>query len=218
MSITPIQRKISDIIECFENGKANAYGGLVSIKGDTGGLSGGELMASLSSGNLGKLCRLYQQNGGTKIPEGLIQLAEAKDPSLNTSAEFRAAWKEAAKDPLMWETQDEFFYQNFELPGEHWCKTYGFVTPLSIAVVMDSNIHGGFAVVMKRVKLPVMEEKAWITEYIKQRRDWLANHKNPALHTTVYRMDTFLELVQKDNWNLEGPINVHVGNSVVVVN
>ena len=207
MAITNIQRKISDIIECFENGAPNRYDGLVCIKGDSGGLSGGELMASLSSGSLGKLCRLYATKGGTRIPETLIQMAEKKDPALNTSKEFRAAWSAAATDPLMQEAQDEYFYGAYQLPGERWCKTYGFNLPLSIAVVMDSMIHGAFNAVAAMVKAP-HDEKKWITEYVKLRRVWLATHKNPVLHTTVYRMDTFLNLIEKGNWTLEGPIPV----------
>lgn len=218
MTLTPTQRKISDIIECFENSRPNQYGGLVSIKGDKGGLSGGELMASLSSGNLGRLCRLYVTKGGKHLPETLVVLAEQKSVQLNDSAEFRAAWKNAAKDPLMAEAQDEFFYGGFEVPAEKWCKAFGFQLPLTIAVIMDSYIHGGLNTVLPRVKFSAVDEKVWVTEYVKQRREWLATHKNPVLHPTIYRMDTFLELIEKGNWMLEGPINVHVGKGIVVVN
>lgn len=217
MKLTPTQIKISDIIETFENSAPNKYGGLTVIKGDTGGISGGELMASLSSGSLGKLCRLYATNGGHQIPENLIRMAEAKDTALNTSAEFKAAWKAAATDPIMARSQDEFFYLGYQLPGEQWGKTYGFNLPLSIAVLMDSFVHGSFHKIAALVKVP-HDERTWITEYVKLRRIWLANNKNPVLQNCVYRMDTFLEQIQKGNWTLDGPINVHVGKSIVVVN
>lgn len=217
MAITDMQRKISDIIEAFENGAPNRYGGLVHTQGDSGGLSGGELMASLTSGSLGKLCRLYATKGGTRIPERLIQMAEKKDAALNTSAEFRAAWKAAATDRIMQEAQDEFFYDAYQLPGERWCRAKGFVLPLSIAVVMDSMIHGSFPAIAARVRAP-LEEKVWIAEYLRQRRAWLAGHKNKVLNNTVYRMDTFLNLVKNGNWELQGPIEVLVGKSKVVVN
>ena len=218
MTLTPLQVKISDIIECFENSRPNRYGGLVVIPGDTGGISGGELMASLTSGSLGKLCRLYATKGGRKIPEELIALAEKKDPALNTSAGFRLSWAAAATDPLMQQAQDEFFYASYELPGENWCKGKGFSLPLSTAVLMDSHVHGAFSTVAALVTLPFDDEKVWITEYVRQRRNWMANNKNAVLHTCVYRMDTFIALIQAENWNLDGPLAVHVGKGIVIVN
>ena len=218
MSITPLQRKISDAIECFENGKPNQYGGLVTMAGDTGGVSGGELMASLSSGNLGKLCRLYAKKGGVLIPELLIAYAEACNPVLNNNAEFKAAWKAAATDPLMASAQDEFFYTMFQVPAENWCKSHGFVTPLATLVIMDSLIHGALGAISKKVSPTTKTERQWIAEYVAIRRAWLAGYTNVLLQHCVGRMDTMLELISKDNWNLDGPINVHVGKGIVVVN
>ncbi|HXR37854.1 MAG TPA: peptidoglycan-binding domain-containing protein, partial [Terracidiphilus sp.] len=40
------------------------------------------------------------------------------------------------------------------------------------------------------------------------RRNWLANHPNPALHPTVYRMDAFLQLINNGTWDLPLPLTV----------
>jgi chitosanase len=46
------------------------------------------------------------------------------------------------------------------------------------------------------------EEKGWITAYVLARQDWLANHPRRILHGTVYRTRTFMQEIQKGNWDL----------------
>lgn len=48
-------------------------------------------------------------------------------------------------------------------------------------------------------------EKTWVRHYVEVRRDWLAHHSNTLLHKTVYRMDSFLDLIDDDNWTLNLP-------------
>ena len=67
--LTATQRTCLRIVEVFENAVPDRYDLLVSVKGDTGGLSGGLLMASMASGNLGKMLRLYRNMGGITITE-----------------------------------------------------------------------------------------------------------------------------------------------------
>lgn len=211
MSITPTQKRISDLIECFENSRPDRYAGLVYIKGDTGHLSGGELMASLTSGSLGKICRRYAAKGGTKIPEALVQKAEAKDTSLDTDKAFRDAWKAAAADPLMHDAQDEFFYDLYQSPASAWCRAHGYTQPLTVALVMDGHIQGAFdkiLTIMGGATPGAENEQRWATIYINTRFDWLKFHPNPVLRQTTYRMATFKELVRVGNWSLEAPIKV----------
>jgi chitosanase len=51
-------------------------------------------------------------------------------------------------------------------------------------------------------------EKAWISGYVNQRRDWLASHSTVILRKTVYRMDAFTQLISAGNWDLALPCTV----------
>jgi len=48
-------------------------------------------------------------------------------------------------------------------------------------------------------------ENEWVNHYVNMRRDWLATNPNPALHPTVYRMDSFLNLIQDSRYDLTLP-------------
>jgi murein L,D-transpeptidase YcbB/YkuD len=53
-----------------------------------------------------------------------------------------------------------------------------------------------------------ISEQAWISAYVNERRNWLANNPNSALHPTVYRMDAFLQLISGGKWDLPLPLTV----------
>jgi chitosanase len=197
-----------EIIEVFENGKPSTYGKIVTIKGDTGGLSGGLFMASLTSGNLGKLLRLYRQKGGTLISEEEVQQTEAKDASQNYDPVIKTQFKAAASDPLMIEAQDEFFASRFLAPAKTICAERGFTEPLILALVTDGLVHGSYKLIDSKVPKTV-NQWDYARIYTQTRKDWLANHSNPVLHTCVYRMLTFEALIAANNWGLNKPFTVH---------
>jgi chitosanase len=82
-----------------------------------------------------------------------------------------------------------------------------------VTVIYDSKIHGSFERIRDRVvqqyggPSDVGEEK-WIETYVSTRRDWLANHSNVLLHRTVYRMDSFKEMIDTDKWELPLPLTI----------
>lgn len=202
---TPTQLKISDIVGTFEGGRPRRYNTYACTPGDKGGVSYGELQASLSSGSLGLLLRLYQQMGGMGIPEKTILSAEAKETRLNNNPSFKAMLMAASVDPIMARAQDEFFYRRFQVPAERMCLNRGFVKPLTILTVMDSYIQGHFTALADKVV--AVEETAWVFEYLAVRKAWLT-HRSPLLATTTYRVNSILVAAHADNWELEAPFVV----------
>lgn len=206
--LTPTQRTCLRIVEVFENAAADRYDLLVSIKGDTGGLSGGLLMASMASGNLGKMLRLYRNMGGTTITEEEVQQTERKDRSQNTDPVIRRMFKEASSEKIMHDAQDQFFYTQFVQPAESIWAARGWKEPLTLALVLDGLTHGHFHPLANKVPRSLSEHD-WVTTYVAMRKRWLAEHPNPLLHRCVYRMEFFEQQLAASNWSLVLPIKVH---------
>lgn len=207
--ITPLEKTILQVISIFESGHPLVYGTLIYVKGDTGELSGGALQASMASGNLGKMLRLYRTKGGTLISEAEVQQTEAKDPSQNTDPVIRAMFKAAAHDPIMAETQLEFFNGNFVAHAEHIADAMKITEPLGICLIADGCVHGSFEKIRSRVPLG-LNQWEFCKQYIATRRAWLASSTNPILQKCVYRMAFFEEQVAAGNWKLNKfPVMVH---------
>lgn len=215
MKLDRTQKTMMAIISVFENGKPGVYH-KTYWNPETRELSGGLMMASTLSGNLGKLLRLYQKNGGVGLSDMVIRSIESKSV-LNSELlvkAFRALFKNAAGDPIMKSTQLDFFSDQFLAPAEKMSSNLGITEPLGRVVVFDSFIQGAF----KTVKAHVMEHypntqqdlNQWdlIREYLKARRDWLANNPNKALHPTVDRVDSLMHLEKIGNWKLDLPLEL----------
>ncbi len=215
MKLDRTQKTMMAIIECFENGKPNLYHQTYWNK-ETQELSGGLLMASTKSGNMGRLLRRYKNNGGIGISDMVIRSVE-NQAVLNSELlvkAFRELFKKAGADPIMQATQQDFFSDQFLAPAERMSRSLGITEPLGRVVVFDSFIQGAF----KTVKAHVQEHypntqqdlNQWdlVREYLKARRDWLANNPNPVLHKTVDRVDSLIHLEQIGNWKLDLPLEL----------
>ena len=51
-----------------------------------------------------------------------------------------------------------------------------------------------------------MNEKKWSSSYVEARQDWLANHRKPELHATVYRTQGYLKQIKAGNWELSDKV------------
>jgi chitosanase len=210
--LTEFQKKTAQaIIEVFETGRIGkgGYGTVTLIKGDTGGLSYGKHQASLNSGNLALLVARYIEANGAEAENlrRFLKGLEARDGALNNNKALHAALAAAGNDPIMEKCQVQFFDELFWLPSCRAATQQGVSSALGHAVIFDGHIHGGFWRIAKSVG-SLADEREWVKRYIATRRHWLANHNNPVLHKTVYRMDAFLSLVEAGNWDLEPPVKV----------
>lgn len=218
--LTQLQKStIQAIVNIFETGKPlGDYGKVTLIKGDPGHLTYGRSQTTLTSGNLYLLIKAYCEKNNSqygKQLEKFLDRLSKKDLSLDHNEELKDLLRKAGKDTVMQQTQDEFFDRIYFNNALNRAKTLGLTTPLGIAVVYDSYIHGSFNTVYKLTnnklgKTPEQAgEKEWIKAYVDTRYDWLANHSKVVLHKTVYRMNSFKSLIAKNNWELSLPLTVH---------
>jgi hypothetical protein len=172
-------------------------------------------------GNLRKVLERYVEAHGAFGPELAPYITLLKEGDPGTDPDFIALLKKVGKeDPLMMTVQEEMFDKLYLGPAFSWAAKYGFGKALSYLVIADSFLHSGsmlsFLMNKFEEKKPSDggDEQIWIHEYAEARRDWLANHSNKILRGTVYRVDCYLEEMEKDNWDLEQAPIVMNGTSV----
>jgi len=174
-------------------------------------------------GNLKRLIELYVESNGTYAEAFKPYLDRiGKRPSLRRDEGFKSLLKKSAlEDAVMRDTQDSFFDRYYYLPAFTWFEGHEFKLPLSLLVIYDSFIHSGRILMKLRQRFaefpPVKgdDEKIWIQEYVNARHDWLLSfqfHSNPrrrVLARTAYRTRCFKDLIEKNDWNLDGDVNAN---------
>lgn len=167
-------------------------------------------------GNLKALIQNYLKKNGIYDNEFLPYVDKIGKVPLVKDDDFKQLLiKAASTDSAFRASMDEIFDQLYWDKAEKWFESNGFTEQLSMAVVLDSYIHSGSILSFLRSRfnenVPAKKgsEKRWISSYVKVRRDWLANHSNPILRNTVYRMDFFAGQIHTGNWNLECPLMPH---------
>lgn len=216
--ISDIQKQAAQaIVNIFETGKARGdYGAVTLLAGDTGHLTYGRSQTTLGSGNLHALLRIYcareEARLGAALQPFLPRLAET-DLTLDHDSRFRALLAEAGNDPVMRATQDAFFDRRFWQPTAHAASALGLEEALSWAVVYDSLIHGSWSRMQRATITMVgsaaaLGERRWIAAYVRERKHWLAAHRNTLLRKTLYRMNCFGALMRADNWALALPMTI----------
>lgn len=216
--LTNTQKRVAQaIVNVFETGSVGGdYSKVTLIPGDTGQLTYGRSQTTLSSGNLSELIAGYCGRPGARFATALtpfLPALEAKEPALNDDLHFKNILRAGADDVVMRDTQDEFFDTRYWEPAVRVARRDGIDTPLGVAVVYDSKIHGSWGAMRRRVNdargsAAEVGERAWIAAYLDTRHDWLANHRRSDLRRTVYRMETFRGLIDADAWMLEMPLLV----------
>ena len=216
--LTPLQKRTAQaIVNIFETGSVlGDYGNVTVIKGDSGHLTFGRSQTTLSTGNLYELIARYCLNPGARFSHQLQQFLaplKACDTALDRAGHLHNILRATADDPVMRETQDQFFDDKYWQRAEKSAKDIGISTPLGLAVVYDSTVHGSWGLIRDRVvhdkgSPEAAGERAWITAYVEAREDWLAGHDNKVLHATVYRTQAFSRLIGLGHWGLDLPLVV----------
>lgn len=205
------------IVNLFETGEVlGQYGKVTLIPGDTGHLTFGRSQTTLGSGNLAKLLQQYCANPGARFAGRLASYLPrflAIDESLDDDPRLHNVLRATADDPVMRDTQDAFFDRTYWEPALRAAASLGVHTPLGVAVVYDSAVHGSWLAMRDRTTRAVGEpaavgEQAWIDAYVRTRRAWLEGHARADLRQTVYRMDAFRRLIDQGFWGLEMPLVV----------
>jgi chitosanase len=216
--LTDLQKRIAQaVVNIFETGSPQGnYGSVTLIAGDSGHLTYGRSQTTLATGNLYLLITAYCAAPGAQFAAALnpyLPRLAACDFTLDTDMTLRGLLQAAGDDPVMHTVQDAFFDRTYWDPSVQAATGAGVSSALGTNVVYDSHIHGfwaGLRDITNANHGPASQigEQAWIGAYVAERRNWLANNSNPALHPCVYRMDAFLQLISDSKWDLPLPVTV----------
>ena len=204
------------IVNLFETGTVRGqYGQVAVLPGDTGRLTYGRSQATLGSGNLHLLIERYCATVGARFAARLrawLPPLASRSPAADTDVKLHNLLRACADDPVMRDVQDAFFDEVYWDPAVRAAGRIGIRSPLGVAVVYDSWVHGSWPLLRDRTSaggtLHDVGEHEWVQRYVRMRREWLATHPNPLLRNTVYRMDAFQHLIEQEAWGLPLPLVV----------
>jgi chitosanase len=216
--LTNIQKKTAQaIVNIFETGSVHGeYGQVTVVRNDAGHLTYGRSQTTLASGNLYLLVKAYCEAPGALFAGDLnpyLSRLATRDLALDNDAMLRNVLHDAGGDPVMHDVQNQFFDSVYWKPAAQSAANLGFKDPLSTAVVYDSCIHGSWQKVRDMTNAQfgaagVKEERPWIENYVKTRKNWLGSSPNPLLQRTVYRMESFEQMIASALWDLRLPLRV----------
>jgi chitosanase len=211
------KRTAEAIINIFETGVVlGMYGQVTLLEHDSGHLTFGRSQTTLGSGGLARLIGAYCDTAGARFGARLkpkLSALKDRDFALDNDSKFKNLLRATADDPIMRDIQDTFFEAAYWKPAEAEATRIGIRTPLGVATVYDSVVHGSWAALRdstidKIGSVAQAGEQKWIQAYIANRREWMAKHARPDIRATVYRMDTFGALAAHGHWALELPLLV----------
>ena len=205
------------IINVFETGAVKGrYSQITLLPEDSGHLTFGRSQTTLGSGNLFHLVDAYSSASGSRYGARLsryLPRLKERDISLDRDKRLHNLLRSTADDPVMITTQDQFFDKYYWDRAVRSATKQGITTPLGVAVVYDSTIHGSWHFIQRRTtdnigSVRKLGERDWVAAYLKVRRHWLATHRKLILRKTVYRQDSFLDMIELDLWDLHLPLVV----------
>ncbi|MDB5897080.1 MAG: Peptidoglycan-binding domain 1 protein [Ramlibacter sp.] len=204
------------IVNIFETGSVRGdYSAVTVLPGDTGRLTFGRAQTTLGSGNLQLLIERYCGAAGARFGarlRGWLPALTARSVAADQDIKLHNLLRASADDPVMRDVQDAFFDELYWEPALRAATRLGLGSPLAVAVVYDSWVHGSWAPLRDRASaagaLDQVGEHEWVQRYVRLRRDWLGSHPNPLLRKTVYRMDAFQRLIDQGAWGLPLPLVV----------
>ncbi len=213
----PWRKTAEAIVNIFETGSAlGNYSAVTLIPHDSGHLTYGRSQVTLGSGQLHLLAKDYCRRPGATFVRQLspyLPRLEARDTALDQEIRLKNLLRACADNPVMRSAQDEFFDRHYWQPAADQAASAGIHSPLGVATVYDSMVHGSWLAMCERTNsergtLAKLGEQAWIEAYLETRRSWLANHVRPDIRMTVYRVDALLELARQQAWQLTVPLVV----------
>jgi len=215
--LTNIQKKTAQaIVNIFETGSVHGeYGQVTVVRNDAGHLTYGRSQTTLASGNLYLLVKAYCEAPGALFAGDLnpyLSRLATRDLALDNDVMLRNILHDAGGDPVMHDAQNQFFDRVYWNPAVQSAANLKFEKALSTAVIYDSCIHGSWQRVREMTTgqgaPDVVGEAKWIGNYVMTRKSWLGNSTNPLLQRTVYRMESFEQLIKNTAWDLPLPLRV----------
>lgn len=213
MGLTNKKALIQKIVNVFESGSPEGKYDSLVIYAD--GVNNSHQITygrsqTTEQSNLLQLIDLYVDNNGKYAADLVPYLDKIGTEPLVDDENFKRLLIEAAqKDKIMRDTQDKFFDKFYWEPAVEWAKRNEFKMALSMLVIYDSYIHSGRIPMFLRKRFKEFppekggDEKKWINSYVDIRHQWLKYHEKPILRKTIYRTQTFINEIDRNNWNLE---------------
>lgn len=222
MAFTEIDNlKAMAIVHIFETSRPFGNYAAYAVLNDGAGVSYGINQFTHRSGSLAAVVSKYLAGGGqigkAVFEENIAILRSASANAIRIAAanrQLEKALKAAAVTNEMRAAQNAIAFERYLRPAIEACEGSEFVTPLSLTVIYDSINHGSWERIRDRVAIQgsanisrLSFEKAWITEYVRKRHQWLLGVSR--LRSTAYRTAFFLTQIAQSNWDLELPFFVH---------
>lgn len=150
------------------------------------------------------------------------------DPKWTRVADLMRLLEQIGNEPEMKAAQDEVFAELYWEPCRSQCVAMHLELPLSWCAVYDTCIQSGPGSVARIRKLfgpsPPSgggDEKAWTKAYLEARKAWIEGFSDPnpakekIVHSTSYRADAMLAMVNVGNWDLQTPIQIDKPRAVI---
>lgn len=209
------------IVHVFETGKPFGDYAACVVLNDGAGISYGINQFTHRSGSLAAVIKTYLRGGqvGRELMTSKLSILNDRSAAaiqrLSADLAFQRVLRAAATTEEMRAAQREIAYTRYLRPALEICERMELSNTLSLAVVYDSVTHGSWDWIAARVNAVVrptssgspVNEKAWITEYVRRRHRWLTEIRR--LRVTNYRTRFFLDQIAIGNWGLKLPLNVH---------
>jgi hypothetical protein len=223
--------KALSIVAAFETGSGFGKFSAVAVLDDGAGISYGFSQFTHRSGALAAVLERYRAIDGTvgivvianrmkfvlqRTPQAITQLA--------ADIPFRNALRAAGITDEMKQAQVDVALERFLVPAELECERLGFNSPLALAVIHDSMVHGSWKQLSEKVAkssppyeggvaaaaadgVVLSSERRFIINYVTIRDAWLASI--PRLAATRYRTRFFLNQIKVQNWDLNLPLRAN---------
>jgi hypothetical protein len=202
------------IVSIFETGKPAGAFDAVVVLDDGAGVSYGIAQFTHRSGSLLAVVEKYflsnEQAGREVLDDRLTLLRKRTRAAVSQLAAddaFKNALRLAAETQAMRDAQCRTAFDRYLAPALAACAELNFRLPLSLAVVLDSFVHGSWMKIYSTVTAARSDEKAWIAEYVHRRDRWLASLAR--LRKTRYRTKFFTAEIARANWTLDLPLSVN---------
>lgn len=228
------KRRAEAITSVFENATPELQYGYAEALGDGRGITAGR--AGFTSGTSDMLdvveryTKQVPRNALAKyLPRlrAIDKLETGRDTTKGLKG-LEAAWAQCAKDPKFRAVQDAVVDEQYYMPAMRQADKLGLRTPLAKAVIYDTIIqHGGGddpdglpALIAKTNKAmhgsPAqgVNEQAWVKKFLAVRYADLKHSVDPSTREewaqSATRATALAELAKAGNWQLNGPLTLHV--------
>jgi len=234
------QRKTADqIISIFENNTPIIQYDYAENLFDGRGITAGRAGFTSATADMLEVIKRYTiivpNNSLSTYLSRLEELAENEDDSIVGLEGLEASWKESANDEVFRDVQDEILDEWYFNPAVIQAQLLGVKLPLTLLNLYDAIIqHGegddldGLPSIINQTTLNVggtikdgIDEKIWLKEFMSVRRAILENPNNQETQIewseSVKRVDTLIELYNKNKFYLELPMVVDTWDTAFVL-